>query len=113
MASGRQWRANSSSGSRSRTDDTGAPPRTSEGMVMSMGSSADLAHVAVGLYKPILPHQMAGPLRPDAVHEHPAQLFVRGSRAHGPLEIGLLHGEEAVAELAVRGQPDAVARGAE
>ncbi len=52
---------------------------------------------------------VAGPLGDDRPLEHSRQIVVIGTRAQQRLEVELLDGKEAVAELAVRGEPDSSA----
>src|SRR5262245_17892084 len=75
--------------------------------------AANLAHVSLRLPKPGLVDKVPRPLGPYRVHEQPGQVVVAGSGAQGAAQVGFFSGEEAIAQFAVGGEPDAVARAAE
>src|SRR5436190_1689266 len=76
-------------------------------------SAADRVHQPLGLDEPRGVDLVPLPLAGDALAEDPGDRVVVGPAAEEGADVGLLEGEEAVAELAVGGQADAVAARAE
>ena len=78
-----------------------------------VGSAADLAHRFVRPDELHLVDLMPGPLREHRAFDACRQFVVGGTAAHQPSHVVLLQTEEAVAELALGREPDAIARVAE
>src|SRR5205085_11181398 len=76
-------------------------------------SAADLAHAAGGPDEADLADGMAGPFLPDVGLDGGGQVVVGGPGAQQGAQVGLPSGEQAVAEHALRRQPDPVASAAE
>ena len=76
-------------------------------------SAADHRHAADGLHEVGVIDAVAGPLPPHRLAQQRLELVVARTRAHRAAQVRLLEGEQAVAELPLRGQPHAVARVAE
>src|SRR4051794_8105480 len=91
-----------------RSCDTLAPSRT-----VTRQLPANRAHRARRLDEARLAHVVLQLLAPHRVADERRQLRVRGTRAQRLAQIGLVHREEARAQLALRRQPHAVAVGAE
>src|SRR5262245_44978191 len=75
--------------------------------------AADLAHRSVGADEIDPPDVVAGPLHTHGPGELVGELVVGAAAAHDRPEVELVEGEEAGAELAVGGDPHAVAALAE
>src|SRR5204863_3598363 len=99
---------------------SGAPPPVmmscSCGGLSCSGSvtlSADLAHRARGLAEARLRDVVLELLAPHGVANRLHQPLVAGILTKQPTQVGLVHAEQACPELALGGQPDAVAIRAE
>src|SRR5690606_23791252 len=76
-------------------------------------SAPDRVHRPLGLEEAGFVHRVALPLGPNRVADGRGQRLVAGSLPQQPPQVELLDGEQAVADLAVRGEADAVALAAE
>src|SRR5690348_12966055 len=76
---------------------------------VDLPSSPDRVHQALRLDEPRRVDLMPLPLARDAPAEGLGDLVVAGAAAEEGADVGLIEGEEAVPELAVGGQADAVA----
>src|SRR4051812_47737323 len=76
-------------------------------------SAADLAHAAGGSDEVDLADGVARPLLTHVGGDRGGHVVVGSARPQDRPQVGLVHGEQAVAELAVGGEPHPVAAAAE